>query len=480
MENKTTGEMMAELMRGIKNEINSGNEALKKTFNEKIELSDNRMERQIGKIADKIVKMDKNIEQVKEVVHENRKEAEEMNSRMSRRIDTIEEEMKRSLKIRQRTNNLKQMHETLQDQPTGHRTPYDQPTGSTDVPATQDISYSSNWAQKLAATNKNVTQDKGEKASGNIPSHWMERAADTEKYSVDNHDWFDGELRTVKQNTNSEQTKIQQTPSDKLDSEKIPAKRPANKNSNKGGMKKLKHWFGDESCTDSDMSDSTDTDDWDVVNRRKKNKEKKSKKKTALARKEIETYEKTNHIIGLGPISDDKLNYQISKSKNFEEAKVNAVQNLLSNFLKFNPEELRTMTITETVISAKKDGIIYAAFNDINDIHEIRLRIAESRHPDIIARNYIPPQIYERYMSISRLCTIMRSNDSNLKTQLRFGHRDIDVMTKEKGSKEPYKYVPLVELTNLQDLPKFDHSRRWAQRVDRPPRRKINYSPIRN
>ena len=81
------------------------------------------------------------------------------------------------------------------------------------------------------------------------------------------------------------------------------------------------------------------------------------------------------------------------------------------------------MVITEAMVSAKRDGIIYAAFDCKEDFMEIRLRIAESNNHEIMARDFIPPQIYERFMYMNKLCKKMRDNDPKLKTQIRFGDK---------------------------------------------------------
>ena len=140
--------------------------------------------------------------------------------------------------------------------------------------------------------------------------------------------------------------------------------------------------------------------------------------------------------------------------------------------MRFNDEEIEDIKISEAVVSAKHDGIVYAAFEDKSDIYEIRLRIAECRNDAIIVRNFIPPQVFERYMFVNKLCQVMRNNDDSIRTQIRFGVRDVEVMVKTKGSKEPYRLKPLEEMTDLNDIPCFDHKKRWLQRVDKPPRRK--------
>ena len=74
------------------------------------------------------------------------------------------------------------------------------------------------------------------------------------------------------------------------------------------GMMKIRRWFGDESSGEEISSDeSTDDDNWDTVTRRRLNKEKKKKRKAMKEKTEEITLEKTNHILGIGPISDEKL-----------------------------------------------------------------------------------------------------------------------------------------------------------------------------
>ena len=152
------------------------------------------------------------------------------------------------------------------------------------------------------------------------------------------------------------------------------------------------------------------------------------------------------------------------------------MRNFLKKYLKFYDTEIDDMKITETSMAAKRDNVIYVAFQDISDIREIRIRIAECKNPVITARNYVPPQLYNRYMYLNKLCSTLRAKDETLKTQLRFTNKDIEVLTKEKGSDNPFKPVSLCSLVDLCDLPSFDSTKKWRQRLDRPPRRKVNYS----
>ena len=130
------------------------------------------------------------------------------------------------------------------------------------------------------------------------------------------------------------------------------------------------------------------------------------------------------------------------------------------------------------LVSAKGDGTLYIAFNRLEDIKEIHQRIAECGNPDLSTRNFIPPGFYERYMALSKRCKQVRLDDRDIKTQIRFGENDVEVLNKTRGAEEPYRNVDLTEFMDGEELPAFDHSKKWAVRPDRPPRRKIIYDRV--
>ena len=65
--------------------------------------------------------------------------------------------------------------------------------------------------------------------------------------------------------------------------------------------------------------------------------------------------------------------------------------------------------------------------------------------------------------------------NQGLKTQVRFGVKDVEVYTKYKGSDEPYKRSALEEIVDITLIPSYDHKIKWKQRAERPPRRKVQY-----
>ena len=76
-------------------------------------------------------------------------------------------------------------------------------------------------------------------------------------------------------------------------------------------------------------------------------------------------------MLGIGPISTRELGHEAGK--NFNLVKIEAVKRLLEKELKFNGDELEAMIINETMISAKGDGVVYCAFDDMQDIQEIQM-----------------------------------------------------------------------------------------------------------
>ena len=75
------------------------------------------------------------------------------------------------------------------------------------------------------------------------------------------------------------------------------------------------------------------------------------------------------------------------------------MEEFLEYYLDYKKEEIDNLSISETSISAKGDAIMYVAFDQLEDLKEIHMRIAVSGETSIATRNFIPPQIYEIYAS---------------------------------------------------------------------------------
>ena len=129
--------------------------------------------------------------------------------------------------------------------------------------------------------------------------------------------------------------------------------------------------------------------------------------------------------------------------------------------LAFIEYELNELDIKET--KAAKDEVLYFAAGNAKLLREIHYRKADSRNNDIIVHNYVPPSFYNRYMAISKECTRRRSEEKDLKTQVRFGSRDVEVYFKQRGEQDGYRQIKLEELMSGTNLPSFDYSAVWRK-----------------
>ena len=140
--------------------------------------------------------------------------------------------------------------------------------------------------------------------------------------------------------------------------------------------------------------------------------------------------------------------------------------------LDYNTEELVELDIKDTKRAGKED-IIYFVLFDIKQVKEIHYRKVISENDKLTVRDYIAPNFYDRYMVIGQKAAQRRAIDKSLKTQIRWGSKDIEIFTKVKGSNEPLRKV---KLTTFMELPDIDMKAQWKIREELKPRRKLDFS----
>ena len=234
-----------------------------------------------------------------------------------------------------------------------------------------------------------------------------------------------------------------------------------------------------------DSNDLHDQEDWaweessdqwsDTVERKAKNKEE-EKRKMRMNKGEMETrvIEKAKNIIGIGPIIKKSIDHFHDILGDYDEAKVMAAKEYLRIKLRFNEKELEEFEITDTQVSAGSPNILYIAVADLYSIRDIRSQMAECRDHDLQNIDFVPPQLYSQYMALGRYASEFRQKYSNMKTQIRYGWKDIELWVKEKGSDERFRIVNMEDIEEKEKLPKFDHTVRWRRKTDRPPRRRVS------
>ena len=239
----------------------------------------------------------------------------------------------------------------------------------------------------------------------------------------------------------------------------------------------VKDWFAEENSDESDNSSSessgTGNEEWKNVEQKKKQLRKKKDRKIRMKEKMEEIASRMMHMVGVGPIVKQTVQHFEQMAGNPESARKMAIEEFLSFHLDFDQEELAKMNIVDTKPSAKED-IIYFTIEDKEQVREIYYRKALSENDDLIVREYIPPQFYDRWMAISRKATQVRANDKQIKTQMRWGMKDIEMFMKTKGSQEPFKKTYLKSFMEDEKLPDFNMEVQWKTRREGKPRRQLN------
>ena len=201
---------------------------------------------------------------------------------------------------------------------------------------------------------------------------------------------------------------------------------------------------------------------------------KKKNKKNKLVRIAQQAM-KAGHILGLSLIYPNDIEIHM-RENNYDKDKIQAATDFLANHLKFNEVELKDMNISETLTAANGDNVLYVTFERMEDIKEIHMRLAECGNEDLSTRNFISPGFYDCYMALNKKCSETRKLRKDIKTQIRFGEKDLEVLLKTREGNEPYKQVDIWTFMDGSELPSFNHTKKWKPRHDHPPRRKICYN----
>ena len=189
------------------------------------------------------------------------------------------------------------------------------------------------------------------------------------------------------------------------------------------------------------------------------------------------------YMIGLGPIEEESIKYFEEKTGDPAEARKAAVKEFLGHYLAYEKNELECLEIIETK-KAANDKVIYCAMNEQSDVKEIHYRKAISENQDLLIRDYIPPQLYARYMTLAKKATERRALDKSLKTQIRWGDRDVEVYLKHRVEMEDvdpletktinkWTKVDLTEFMENAKLPDIDLSIKWKARPEGRSRRNV-------
>ena len=375
--------------------------------------------------------------------------------------------MKKSMTIRRRSEELRsQQAESLQ--------------AATEKVTTEEKINEKNKT-KINRKVVEVTKDILEQPIGTFRSSWargmqeeLQRAAEAQATSAKKNDDFRSYDR---QDIHSNHPQILQALTDKAEEpEFVPdiwEERLPKKVVNKVRKPlKIEKWFGFD--TDSDNTDDSDETEWKEIDRKKFSEEKKKIQKKKKKEREEVTAQKASCMVGIGPIDTEMIEKNRNDRIPYDESKVMIVKQILTEELKYDELDIEELDIQETRFIPKGDGIMYIAFGDIEQVREIHKRKAELQNDYITVRNYIPPNYYDRYTHLSKVCKEKRDQDNSLKTQMRFGRKDVEIFVKPKGEGARFKQVAIEDFTDIKEVPKYDHSIKWRRYNDKPPRRVVS------
>ena len=150
-----------------------------------------------------------------------------------------------------------------------------------------------------------------------------------------------------------------------------------------------------------------------------------------------------------------------------------AVNEFLNTYLQFNEEDLAEINIVDTATAKTDEEIIYVTFSDHDTIKDIYRRAAEIRNDHIQTRIFVLPQFWPRYQHIAQHCANLRDENKDIKTLIRFGNDDIEVMVKDRSNDDHYSTLSLEEIEKKGSILKFKHEVVWKKRSEKPQRNEL-------
>ena len=449
----------------------------KETMTEDIRSSKEVLEKKIdGRLND----IDCEIKKINDKIDTTDEKASACSKRMDSRLNQLEKEMARYGRIQRRNEELRNWGKNLDDQPAGRVLPKEKDSldKATEDKQKEQTPFRSSWAQELEQELQGAAAVivQPTRISSQLEDLHLNDCRDRHKCIPESRQ----ESRGQNPDKNSYEPLLVEDP-DVPDAWENWGHRPPSSHQPLGHKTKNKirkplkitTWFGEETTTSE--SESEDTESWSEVDRKRRNQEKRRILKRRKKEKEERVATKAAGMAGIGPIDINDATRHMNDGMNFEDAKVAALKHFLRENLGYNETELEELSIEETRFATKGEKILYVAMSSQDHVKELHVRRAESRNDCIKVRNYIPPNFFDRFMALNRICAEKRAEDPWLKTQLRFGRADIEIYTKRKGGEAGYRLTNLNDFVGQQQVPLFDHRIRWKKFVDQPPRRIVTY-----
>ena len=114
-----------------------------------------------------------------------------------------------------------------------------------------------------------------------------------------------------------------------------------------------------------------------------------------------------------------------------------AAQDFLTYELKFSKNEIEDLDITNiTRPRSENSDTIYIHCKTEKAVQYIHRKKAKVDNTEIKTKPFIPPQLYGRFVDISKNTFEARKENEQLKTQIRLGEDDLILLVKHKGDRD--------------------------------------------
>lgn len=170
-------------------------------------------------------------------------------------------------------------------------------------------------------------------------------------------------------------------------------------------------------------------------------------------------FESARKIIGLSPITEDTISWFMeNEDLPKEEAEKAAVREYLQLNLQYSNESISCANIIRTRQSSKKElETVYVTFDSEQAVQGIYRRSSIVKNSSVKLTQYIPPQLYTRYIKLEEYCAKMREKEENIRTRVKLGENDFMIQIKKAGT----KYWKTTEVPRELLLPEVDFTVEW-------------------
>ena len=167
--------------------------------------------------------------------------------------------------------------------------------------------------------------------------------------------------------------------------------------------------------------------------------------------KETKVLDEAKKVIGLYPITDRDIDHIISEGSSKHDALRIAALEFLRDELKITKDDIDYNEIIKVTRPKKVDtNRLYIHFSSQEPATLLLRPSAQISNEEIKVSQFIPPQLFKRFNSLSKNTYEARQKNKELKTQIRLGDNDLILLVKIKGDDEWEREYNLSEMGEIE------------------------------